>query len=78
MSALLRRGLSGLLHFLGRHPALKRAIIDVVYRFPLIDGKLRTAAHRVIHPEAVLDVDATRMPEASRRSYERMRGSTRS
>lgn len=77
MSVLLRRGLRDLLHFLGRHPALKRAIVDLVYRFPALDGKLRTAAHRVIHPEAVLDVDASRLPEASRRSYDRMRGNPR-
>lgn len=77
MSVLLRRGLSGLLHFLGRHPTLKRAIVDLVYRFPALDGKLRTAAHRAVHPEAVLDVDAARLPEASRRAYDRMRADSR-
>jgi hypothetical protein len=77
MSVLVRRGLRLILHFLGRHPTLKRAIVDIVYRFPTLDGKLRTAAHRAIHPEAVLDVDATRMPDVSRRAYERMRGPSR-
>ncbi|HVI53983.1 MAG TPA: hypothetical protein VM621_02890 [Luteibacter sp.] len=77
MNALFRRGLRNLLHFLGRHPALKRAIVDLVYRFPALDGKLRTAAHRAIHPEAALDVDASRLPDASRRAYDRMRGDPR-
>lgn len=77
MSVLLKHALRGLLHFLGRRPALKRTIVDLVYRFPALDGKLRTAAHRVIHPGAVLDVDASRLPEASRRAYDRMRGGPR-
>jgi hypothetical protein len=78
MTRSLRLGLRTLLHILARYPALKRVFVDMVYRFPALDGKLRTAINRVIHPEAVLDVDATRMPETSRRAYERMRGDRRS
>ncbi|MDR6642663.1 hypothetical protein J2X57_001875 [Luteibacter sp. 1214] len=73
MSSIARRILRDLLHFLGRYPALKRLIVDTVYRFPALDTTLRTVAHRVIHPEAVLDVDATRLPDASRRAFDRMR-----
>jgi hypothetical protein len=73
MSIFFRRALRTLLRSLARYPALKRLIVDVIYRFPSLDGKLRTAAHRIIHPEAVLDVDARRMPESSRRVYNRMR-----
>jgi hypothetical protein len=75
MKVLIRRNLRVLLHLLARFPGIKRTLVDLVYRFPSLDGKLRTAAHKVIHPEAVLDVDATRLPEASRRAYQRMRGS---
>jgi hypothetical protein len=77
MSFFFRHALRSLLRFLGRYPALKRSLVNVIYRFPTLDGKLRTVAHRVIHPEAVLDVDAERMPESSRRAYDRMRGSPR-
>lgn len=77
MSSVLRRALRHLLHFLGRYPALKRMVVDLIYRFPALDATLRTVAHRVVHPEAVLDVDATNLPEASRRAYERMRGNSR-
>ncbi|APG04451.1 hypothetical protein BJI69_11435 [Luteibacter rhizovicinus DSM 16549] len=77
MSRFFRPALRSLLRFLGRYPALKRFLVNVIYRFPTLDGKLRTVAHRVIHPEAVLDVDARRLPESSRRAYDRMRGDTR-
>jgi hypothetical protein len=75
MRSYFRRALRDLLHVLGRYPGLKRVIVNMVYRFPSLDATLRTVAHKVIHPEAVLDVDATHMPEASRRAYERMRRS---
>jgi hypothetical protein len=78
MKSLFRQGLRRILHYLGRYPALKRVAVDLIYRFPLLDATLRTVAHRVVHPEAVLDVDATNLPEASRRAYERMRGRPRS
>jgi len=77
MRATGRRVLRSFLHFLGRYPALKRLIVDVVYRFPALDATLRTVAHRVIHPEAVLDVDASRLPEASRLAFDRMRAGPR-
>jgi hypothetical protein len=73
MSNVLRQGLRALLRLLARYPTLKRALVNVIYRFPALDGKLRTVAHQVIHPDAVLDVDANRMPESSRRVYERLR-----
>jgi hypothetical protein len=73
MSYFLRRKLRESLHLLGRYPALKRVIVSLIYRFPSLDAKLRTVAHKVVHPEAVLDVDLTHLPEASRRSYDRMR-----
>jgi hypothetical protein len=74
MRSIAHRALRHLLHFLGRRPALKRMIVDIVYRLPALDTILRSAANRATHPEAVLDVDARRLPEASRRAYERMRG----
>jgi hypothetical protein len=69
----VRQVLRGLLGRLERYPALRRFLVDVAYRFPALDARLRTAAHRVIHIEAALDVDADRLPDSSRRSYERMR-----
>ncbi|WP_291776712.1 hypothetical protein [Luteibacter sp.] len=52
---------------------MKRWLVDTVYRIPALDAALRTAAHRVSHPEARLDVDASQMSESSRRSFDRMR-----
>ncbi|TCV95741.1 hypothetical protein EC912_10285 [Luteibacter rhizovicinus] len=77
MRSFFRRAPYGLLRFIGRYPALKRLIVDAVYRFPALDATLRTVANRATHPEAALDVDAARMPDASRRAYERMRGGRR-
>jgi hypothetical protein len=77
MRSVIRRSFRHILHVLGRYPAFKRMIVSLIYRFPALDATLRTAAHRVIHPEAVLDVDATSLPDESRRAYERMRGSPR-
>jgi hypothetical protein len=76
MKSALRGTLRRLLHFLGKYPSLKRAIVNVIYRFPALDSTLRNVAHRVVHPDAVLDVDLTCLPHESRRTYERMRGST--
>ncbi|WP_043692478.1 hypothetical protein [Luteibacter sp. 9133] len=73
MKLTAQRALRYLLHFLGRRPALKRLIVDAIYRMPALDAKLRTAASKANHPEAVLDVDANRLPDASRRAYDRMR-----
>ncbi|MFC4525309.1 hypothetical protein ISN76_03575 [Dyella halodurans] len=73
MSSLFRPWLKKLLGLLARYPALKRFVVNVVYRFPALDAGLRTVAHRTIHPEAALDVDATRMPETSRRAFDRIR-----
>jgi len=78
MSSVFRRAIRNLLHFLERYPALKRVIVNLIYRFPALDATLRTVAHRVAHPEAVLDVDVTSLSEASRRAYERMRAGPRS
>lgn len=77
MKPVIRRTFRHILHLLGRYPALKRMIVGLIYRFPALDATLRTAAHRVVHPEAVLDVDATSLPDESRRAYERMRSSLR-
>jgi hypothetical protein len=74
MRSVLRHSFRHILHVLGRYPTLKRLIVALIYRFPTLDATLRTAAHRVAHPEAVLDVDAKCLPEESRRAYERMRG----
>jgi hypothetical protein len=73
MKSILRHALHRLLHLLGNYPAIKRMIVNVVYRFPALDSTLRTVAHRAAHPDAVLDVDVTCLPEGSRRVYERMR-----
>jgi hypothetical protein len=77
MSFLFRLVLKHLLAILARYPALKRFIVDLIYRFPALDAGLRTAAHRAVHPEAILDVDAAHMPDGSRRAFRRMRGGKR-
>lgn len=76
MKQLMRRALRHILQFLTRYPSVKRVVVDLVYRIPAIDSAMRTVAHRIAHPEAVLDVDASRMPDASRRAFDRMRGRT--
>lgn len=73
MTRLPRSLLRALLAVFSRHPRLKRRLVDLVYRMPWIDARLRTLAHRAVHPEAVLDLDVTRMPEGSRRSLARIR-----
>lgn len=73
MMPLLRTPLRALLRHLSGFPRLKRLIVDTVYHLPLVDAYLRSAAHRAAHPQARLDVTAERMPEGSRRSFERMR-----
>lgn len=73
MMQLLRTPLRALLRHLSGFPRLKRFIVDTVYHLPLLDGFLRSAAQRTAHPKARLDVTTERMPEGSRRSFERMR-----
>lgn len=73
MKGLLRRSAVTLLQAVSRYPRIKRWLTGVVYRIPALDAGLRTAARRAAHPEARLDVDAGRLPEESRRSFERMR-----
>lgn len=73
MIPLLRKPLRSLLKHLSRFPRLKRLIVDTVYHLPMVDAYVRSALHRAEHPNARLDVTAERMPEGSRRSFERMR-----
>lgn len=70
---LPRRVLRSLLAGISRHPRLKRAIVDLAYRLPWVDTRLRNLMYRVEHPEAVLDVDPAQLPEGSRRSLARMK-----
>lgn len=73
MTPLLRAPLRAVLKHLSGFPRLKRFIVDAIYHLPLVDAYLRSAAHRATHPQACLDVTVERMPEGSRRSFERMR-----
>lgn len=73
MKAFLRSPIRLLLRSLARYPRMKRSLVDLVYKIPALDSLLRTAANRLTHPEARLDVDASQLPEGSRRSFERMR-----
>jgi hypothetical protein len=73
MTHLPRTVLRMILNAVARHPRLKRYLVDAIYRVPWFDMRLRDLAHRVVHPEAVLDVDEDRMPEGSRRSLQRIR-----
>ncbi len=77
MKALLRHWLNYVMRWFSRYPLAKRLVVDMVYRFPALDARLRTLAHRAAHPDAVLDVDATNMPDATRRAFERMRVESR-
>jgi hypothetical protein len=61
---------------LARHPRLKRAIVDLAYRIPWVDTRLRNLVYRVEHPEAQLDVDPKHLPDGSRRSLQRIRART--
>ena len=72
MSGLLR----SLLGFVEKRPRLKRLLVDLVYRIPALDAALRGASRKAIHPEARLDIDASRLPDGSRASFERIRART--
>lgn len=69
---LLRR----ILGSVSRRPKLKRAIVDLAYRLPWVDTRLRDLVYRVEHPDAVLDVDPARLPEGSRQTLARIRART--
>lgn len=73
MNSVFRPWLRRMLGLLTRYPALKRFVVNLIYRFPALDAGLRTVAHRAIHADAVLDVDASQIPETSRLAYDRMR-----
>jgi hypothetical protein len=68
-----RKALRYLLGSVSRHPRLKRALVDLAYRLPWFDTRLRNLVYRVEHPEAMLDVDPAHLPEGSRRSLARIR-----
>lgn len=70
---LPRKVLRYLLGSVSKHPRVKRAIVDLAYRLPWVDTRLRNLMYRVEHPEAVLDVDPNQLPDGSRRSLARMR-----
>jgi len=73
MSQLARATLRRLLAGIARYPRIKRVLVDLVYRLPWFDGRLRDLAHRVTHPEALLDVDPGRLPEGSRQCLARIK-----
>jgi hypothetical protein len=68
-----RKPLQVVLRLLARYPRLKRRIVDLVYLLPAVDTRLRDLAHRAVHPEARLDVDASRMSQGSQRCRSRIR-----
>lgn len=72
MMRLTRTLLRHLMAVMSRHPRLKRALVDLVYRLPWADLRLRQLASRSTHASALLDLDIERMPEDSRRSLERI------
>ncbi|WP_448096594.1 hypothetical protein [Luteibacter yeojuensis] len=72
MMRLIRMLLRRLMAAISRHPRLKRGLVDLVYRLPWVDMRLRQLASRSIHTSAFLDLDIERMPEDSRRSLERI------
>jgi hypothetical protein len=56
-----------------RFPAIKRFMVNITYRFPALDARLRSTVHRMNHPEAELDVNAKRLPDSARLIFDRLR-----
>lgn len=76
MSAVARKVIRTILARLSSHPKFKRRLVDLIYRIPWMDSRLRNLAHRAAHPEAVLDVHPDQMPEESQRCMARIRART--
>lgn len=77
MTRITRMLLRHMMAVMARHPRLKRGLVDLVYRLPWVDMRLRQLASRSAHDSAVLDLDIKRMPEGSRRSLERIKARMR-
>ncbi|MGN6094248.1 MAG: hypothetical protein ACTHOL_18005 [Luteibacter jiangsuensis] len=77
MKHITRMLLRRMMAIVARHPRLKRGLVDLVYRLPWVDMRLRQLAARSAHDRALLDLDIKRMPEGSRRSLERMKARMR-
>jgi hypothetical protein len=73
MTKVARTLLRYLLGGVARRPRLKRAMVDLAYRIPWLDTRLRDMIYRVEHPEAALDVDPAQLADGSKRCLARMR-----
>jgi hypothetical protein len=58
--------------FLARHPALRRKIVNAIYRIPMLDMRLRAALDQRDDP-AWRRVDASDLPDEVRIVYARLR-----
>lgn len=69
----MKKLLVAILRVVSRLPALKRLMVNLIYRFPALDAGLRSTVHRMNHPDAELDVDAKRLPDSARLIFDRLR-----
>jgi hypothetical protein len=77
MKRPIRMLLRHVMAIVSRHPGLKRGLVDLAYRLPWIDIRLRQLASRSSHTSALLDLDIKRLPEGSRLALERIQARMR-
>ena len=58
--------------FLAEHPQLRRRIVNLIYRFPILDRRLRRWLQQSAHRPAALTVDAAHLGEAGRTARDRI------
>ena len=59
--------------WLGRFPALKRALVHLVSRVPALDLRLREAVHEAKYVPSSTRVDAAHLPEDAAALLQRMK-----
>ena len=62
--------------FLAEHPQFRRRIVNLIYRFPSLDRRLRMLLQQSAHRPAALSVDAAHLGEAGRTARDRIRART--
>ncbi|MBB3225848.1 hypothetical protein FHW69_000438 [Luteibacter sp. Sphag1AF] len=72
MTGLVRH----IVRWVSRHPSLKRALVNTIYRLPGLDMALRRAASQSSPSQTVPDVDAAHLSIESRQVFDRIRGHT--
>ena len=59
--------------FIARHPRLKRMLIRVIHRFPVLDVWLRSRIHLAEHQPSGLNMDVASLPREARPLLDQLR-----